>query len=534
MNRRDLLKTSALSTLFLNTLGIESVFSQDKKTLPLKGLQYLPAKPFSFAILKKQAQNLSTRPYIKPSRPSPQILDKIDYDAHGKIQFQSEFALNNEKRTSRFPVTFFHMGRLFQKPVRMHIVEGTQAREIGYNVQYFSMPDESPAKQLTGNVGFAGFRVQEPMDGQKDWKKNDWLAFLGASYFRSIGDMYQYGLSARGVAINAADPNPPHEEEFPDFSHFWFEFPEDNKDNIIIYALLNGPSIAGAFKFTATRTEKVVIEIEQNLYLRTNVNRLGIAPLTSMYWYSETEKLRAVDWRPEVHDSDGLAMLTGDNEQLWRPLNNPDTTTVSTFTDKNPKGFGLMQRDQNMDHYLDGVHYERRPSLWIEPQGAWGEGTIQLIEIPTNDEIHDNIVAHWTPKEPAKAGAAYEYKFKMTWAKDQPNPSSLGKCVATRLGNGGQPGTIRPKGVRKFVVEFLGEALTQVALGEKVEAVISSSRGELSYIFAEAIPNDVPGHWRAQFDLKVTDKDPVELRCFLKAGDKVLTETWAYQYRPFD
>lgn len=497
-----------------------------------KGLKFAPTKAFSFEALKKQARDLAGKAYISPPRPSPEILQKIDYDAHGKIRFRPELAVNAEDGP-RFPLTFFHMGKLFQKPVRMHLVDEGQARELLYDVSYFDMPSDSPARRLREGTGFAGFRVQEPRDGQLDWKKNDWMAFLGASYFRAIGDEYQYGLSARGIAINVANPKPPFEEEFPDFTHFWFEFPANMPDGMIIYALLDGPSITGAYRFVCKRGKDVIMEIEKALYLRRDVARFGIAPLTSMYWYSEKFKPMALDWRPEVHDSDGLLMWTGGGERIWRPLNNPPRINASAFLDKNPRGFGLMQRDRDFDNYHDGVHYERRPGLWVEPQGAWGEGSVQLIEIPTDDEIHDNIVAIWVPKEPAKAGAAYEYKYKLTWSQVEPAGSDLAVCVATRFGNGGQPGTIRPKGVRKFLVEFKGGPLKNIPYGQKVEPVLSTTRGTFSYVFAEAVPNDVPGHWRAQFDLTVEGKDPVDLRCYLRVGDKVLSETWLCQYFPF-
>jgi glucans biosynthesis protein len=252
-----------------------------------------------------------------------------------------------------------------------------------------------------------------------------------------------------------------------------------------------------------------------------------------MYWYSETMKAKAVDWRPEVHDSDGLALWTGGGERIWRPLNNPARTLVSAFSDENPRGFGLLQRDRAFDHYMDGVYYERRPSLWVEPLGAWGKGAVQLIEIPTDDEIHDNIVVAWVPAEPARAGQRLSLSYRLHWLADEPYRAPLARCRATRLGNGGQPGLPRPKGVRKFMVEFAGPTLEQLPFGVKPEAVLWASRGTFSYVFTEAVPNDVPGHWRAQFDLTVDGTDPVEMRLFLRNGTEILSETWLYQYHPF-
>lgn len=511
--------------------GALGAFAAAGAPLPARAVERLrfgPPAPVSFESLEERARALARSPYGAPPRPAPEVLQQIDYDAHGKIRFRTELALWADG-PGEFPVTFFHLGRYFQSPVRMHVLEGGAAREILYDGGYFDMPADSPAHRLPPNSGFAGFRFQEPRGGALDWRKNDWIAFLGASYFRAIGELLQYGLSARGVAVDTAVFG--RNEEFPSFTHIYFEPPEAGSSEATVLALLDGPSVAGAFRFRMRREKAVIMEVEKALHLRQEVARLGIAPLTSMYWYSETAKPTAVDWRPEIHDSDGLAMWTGTGERIWRPLNNPARTVASSFADERPRGFGLMQRDRLFDHYLDGVYYDRRPSLWIEPLGDWGRGSVQLVEIPTDDEIHDNIVAMWVPAEPARAGSAHEFRYRMHWVAE-PEPSDLAKCVATRMGNGGQAGTARPRGVRKFVVEFKGEPLAQLPKGMLPEPVLTASRGAFSQVRTEAVPNDVPGHWRAEFDLTVTGAEPVEIRCYLKSRDDVLTETWLYQYHP--
>jgi periplasmic glucans biosynthesis protein len=186
------------------------------------------------------------------------------------------------------------------------------------------------------------------------------------------------------------------------------------------------------------------------------------------------------------------------------------------------------------DHYLDGVHYELRPSLWVEPLDKWGEGAVTLVEIPTEDEINDNAVVYWSPKMPAKAGSAYRLRYRLHWTANDPFPPPLALCVATRLGRGGQPGKPRPRGVTKFVVEFLGGQLAGLAFGVLPEAVLSAASGRFSYIFTEAVPDGEAGHWRAQFDFTPAGPDPVELRLYLRLGNRTLTETWLYQYHPID
>lgn len=493
------------------------------------------ARPFSFDGLIEQAQVDALKPYRYPNTDSDALLTKLDYAAHGQIRFKPELALF-AKGPGQFPVTFFHLGSFFRTPVRVYALDNGVAREIVYDPANFDMPGDSPAHALPRNSGFAGFRIQESRLGNQTklpWQQNDWVAFLGASYFRAIGELYQYGLSARAIALDVAEAG--KAEEFPAFTHIWFEPPKDlHATSMTLYARLDGPNICGAYRFVIDRTQGVIMDVDCTFFLRKSVRRLGIAPLTSMFWFSETAKRTAADWRPEVHDSDGLALWTGSGERIWRPLNNPPRTVVSAFSDHQPKGFGLLQRDRNFDHYLDGVNYQRRPSLWVEPLGDWGEGSVQLMENGTDDEIHDNIVAMWVPSAPAEAGNRYTLRYRLHWLAQEPYASPLAMCLATRLGKGGQPGQPRPAGVRKFVVEFQGAPLEKLAPGVKPEAVISCSRGELGLVFTEAVPDGVVGHWRAQFDLAVDGKQPVELRLFLRLDGQPLSETWLYQYHPFN
>ena len=312
IDRRSVLKAIAASTAVGLVAGGGSRALAAQENLKLG-----KAVPFTFDGLKDLARRMVAEPYVGPAHPAPDILKKIDYDAWGKITYNTDHALFGDER---FPITFFHLGMFFQKSVDMNVVENGEAREIIYDQSYFDMPADSVAKQLPKGAGFAGFRIQEPRDGKLDWRKNDWVAFLGASYFRAIGELYQYGLSARGLALDTAVGGKP--EEFPDFTKFYIEKPESS-DSVTVYALLEGPSVVGAYKFVMARGKGVIMDIEQSLFLRKAVSRFGLAPLTSMYWFSETAKPTAADWRPEVHDSDGLAMWTGWGEHLWRPLNNP-------------------------------------------------------------------------------------------------------------------------------------------------------------------------------------------------------------------
>lgn len=500
-------------------------------------LRFGEPAPFSFSTLLVEAEAVAKAPYRAPASPPQEIVERIDYDEHGKLKYKPDHALFAEG-PGRFPVTFFHLGRYFRIPVRVSLVESRDgqsvAREIIYDESYFDMPEGSPARELPPGSGFAGLRFQESRLGDQEklsWKKNDWVAFLGATYFRAIGELYQYGLSARAIAIDVAESNAA--EEFPTFTHLYVVTPSGDDEDVRLYGLFDGPSVTGAVEFVMRRGAGVTMDVTETIFLRRDVNRLGLAPLTSMYWFSEKSRETTVpDWRPEVHDSDGLSMWTGNGEHVWRPLNNPPRTMTSAFVDENPRGFGLSQRDRHFDHYLDGVHYERRSSLWVEPLSGWGRGAVQLVEIPTDDEVHDNVVAMWVPEEKAQAGARYDLRYRLHWLADEPFPSPRARVVATRMGRGGEPGRPRPQGVQKFVVEMAGGALSDLPFGAHPEAVLWSSRGQFSYVFTEAVPDDVPGHWRAQFDLTVDGVDPVDLRLYLRHNGEALSETWLYQWHP--
>lgn len=490
-------------------------------------LELGPARPFSFELLSERARALASAPYLAPPDP-PAAVAEIDYDRHGEIRYRPELALGAQG-PGIYPATFFHLGKWFRQPVRIHVVEGDGAREIRYRRNYFSIPEGNPARRMPDGAGFAGFRLHEARV-RDDWRTQDWVAFLGASYFRAIGALGQYGLSARGIAVDTAIEGP---EEFPGFREFYLQPALAPDAPVVVDALLDGPSVSGAFHFQIHRRRGVIITVDSRLFLRRDVRRLGIAPLTSMFWYGEHGRGRELDWRPEIHDSDGLAIWNGIGERIWRPLRNPLRATTSSFMDRDPRGFGLLQRDRNFEHYLDGVRYDLRPSLWIEPLGDWGKGAVQLVELPTDDEIHDNIVAMWVPAGEARKGAHYSYRYRMHWLEDEPYPASqLARVAATRSGRGGEPGTTRQPGQVRYVVEFAGATLAGLAPTAKVEAVVSSSTGAERVLLARAEPVPALGdRWRALFDLAFEPGEVADLRLYLRLGARTLSETWIFQHR---
>lgn len=496
------------------------------------GLILAPAKPFSYKTLMARAEDMAKGPYQAPPSPVPEAIKSINYDAAGKINFNPADALWREG-PSVYPITFRPLGEYFMKSVSMNVVDGGRAREIDYRPSYFSMPADSPLRQVpAGQSGISGFWVQRSRR-IGDWTKSEpWATFQGASYFRAISRQGQVGMSARGIAVNTGLPQG---EEFPDFRAFWFEPALNEGDPVIVYALLDGPSITGAYRFELRFDGDTEMVIEKHLYIRKTIDQLGIAPLTSMFWYDETPNKHIRGWRPEVHDSDTLAIWRSDNERLARPLTNPPALAYSAFVDQHPRGYGLLQRDRNPAHYLDGVGYEKRPSVWVEPidetkgESNWGAGSVTLIEIPTDDETFDNIVAFWQVKGPALAGSALHFKYRLYWTEHEPffPHGHLARAVALRAGPGGDFGRSRPANTVKLVIEWESE-LFQGHQPSEAEFTITSTAGTISNIRIDWVAGTP--RWLSQFDFFVDSDQPIELNGALSIGGQQVSETWLYQF----
>ncbi|MPZ75469.1 MAG: glucan biosynthesis protein D [Deltaproteobacteria bacterium] len=524
MRRRDFLKSAAIlagAPLSIPVL-LERVLAQPR---PSEIRQ-----PFDYAWLKGHARSLACNAYRAQKSILPKSLAALDYDDYQAIRFRPDKALWAD-RDLDFQVQFFHPGPMFTESVRMHEVVDGEAREIAYHQAMFNFRKAGMnGGALPKDLGFAGFRVQF----HTDWKA-DIAAFLGASYFRAVGsDHRQYGLSARGLAI---DTGLEKGEEFPRFASFWFERPAKHSSRLSVYALMDSPSATGAYRFDIMPGATLTMDVDAAVYPRKTIERLGIAPLTSMYQHGENDRRMANDWRPEIHDSDGLSLLTGKGEWIWRPLVNPDGVRVNSYFDGNPRGFGLLQRDRNFDHYQDdGVYYERRPSLWVEPKvganSGWGRGAVQLVELPAPDETYDNIVAYWSPADTAQPGQELLFSYRLHWGSKIPYSPTLAQVVSTRTGIGGIVGQKRQYFSWRFAVDFAGGELATLAKNVNVEPVISASRGGIE--IASARPQAEINGYRAMFDIKPTDEslEPIDLRLYLRVGAQPLTETWIYQWTP--
>ncbi|MFA9461124.1 glucan biosynthesis protein [Thiohalorhabdus methylotrophus] len=519
MDRRQFFARSVLlSSLGLLGIPIRKPHAQDKEPGGAAD-----RKSFDFEQVKRQARDLANRPFQPRPQDLPQELSDLGYEGYTSIRYRPEEALWHDSDLA-FRAQFFHLGHYYKHPVDIYEVEKGEVQPIRFYPEMFNYDNATFKHRNLGDIGLAGFRLHYFLNFAPDM-----VSFLGASYFRAVGENQQYGLSARGLAI---DTGLPKGEEFPFFRAFWLEKPEPGQTHMNVYALLDSKSIAGAFRFQIMPGATTIMNVESVLYPRNAIELLGVAPATSMYLHGENDDPENPDFRPEVHDSDGLSMWRGNWEWVWRPLVNPKELALNSFMDKSPRGYGLLQRDRKFGHYQDdGVYYNQRPNLWVEPMNDWGEGHIHLVEIPIQEEIHDNIVAFWNPKEPVKPGKEMEFSYRLLWGPEAPvKRMGTGHVTATRLGQGGIPGD-RPSGkVQKFVIDFRGGDLPLLTNDAPVEPVVSTTRGKV--IKPAVWPVDEINAWRVKFDLEWDGNQSIDLRCFLRLGKNALTETWLYQWNP--
>jgi len=475
---------------------------------------------FGFDDVASRARQLAAASYKKPDVTLPKELQELTYDQYRDIRFKPDRAW---WRTSKLPfeLMFFHQGLYYNYPVKLHEIAPDGVHDMRFDPEFFDYGANTLDPKALNGLGYAGFRVHYSINSTK--YKDEVLVFLGASYFRALGRGQRYGLSARGLAIDTALMSG---EEFPRFTEFWIERPDPQARELRLYALLDSPRASGAYRFVLKPGQDTVLEVRAQLYLRQNVAKLGLAPLTSMFYFGENHRVGIDDFRPEVHDSDGLSIQNGTGEWIWRPLVNPKRLLVTSFAVTNPLGFGLLQRDRSFSDYEDlEARYETRPSTWIEPKGKWGAGRIELVQIPTPDETNDNIVAFFSPDVSPAPQQPFDYEYRMLWQKDNETRPSLGYVAQTRRGHGYLR---KPDDSISLIVDFEGPSLRKLPPETPVQGVVSADQN-LDILETNAYRNDVTGGWRLTIRMKrQDDKKPGELRAFLRNGATTLSETWSY------
>ena len=479
-----------------------------------------------FDDVASRARQLAETPFQAAPRPvaaQAAASDALTYDQYRDIRFRPERSLWRDQQLP-FEVQFFHPGFVNTDTVRINEVGADGAvRPVAFDMANFDYGhNATPSKALA--AGYAGFRVHYAINNANH--KDEVIVFLGASYFRAVGKDQRYGLSARGLAVDTVGAGA---EEFPRFTEFWLEKPAPGATALVIDALLDSKSLAGAYRFVVTPGAETVVDVQSRLYLRKSVGTLGVAPLTSMFFSGENQP-QPGDFRPEVHDSDGLMVETGGGEWLWRPLGNPKQVLTTSFAMPALKGFGLMQRDRAYTSYEDDeARYELRPSAWVTPVGDWGPGRVELVQLNTVDESNDNIVAYWVPATLPAPGQPLDLAYQMRWQGNAQQHPPGAWAVQSRSG---RSFATLAAGEEQMIVDFTGPSLAALPAGAPVKAVVTGV-ANVDIVSTNVYRNEATGDWRLALRFKQRKADdPVELRAFLQHGNDILSETWTHVIPP--
>lgn len=483
------------------------------------------ARAFGLDDVTRQAEALARSAYQAPPAPDP-ALAALSYDDYRRIRFKPDRALWHGTG-SLFEVQFFPLGRGFTRPLRLYEVAGDTVSPLVIPGSDYN--DEGvlpPARAQAADAGAAGWRLKFPLNDPKVF--DEVIVFLGASYFRAVGAGQHYGLSARGLAVDTVGGQG---EEFPAFTTFWLQRPPSGEREFTFYALLDGPHVTGAYRFVLRPGKDTVLDVNARIFQRAAVATLGVAPLTSMFLMGENQPA-VDDYRPEVHDSDGLLVQTGSGERLWRPLTNPRRPFVTSFAMDKLGGFGLMQRDRAFSSYEDlEAQYQRRPSAWVEPLNDWGPGRVELLQFGTPNETNDNIVAYWVPQQPPAPGTPLAIDWRMHWELEGVPPATVAQVLQTRRGHGYRETPIPPDNLQ-FQIDFVGAALQHLPLDAVVD-VVASGNANVRDLHAHAYPNPQRGGWRVSLEfVRIDAARPVELRAQLRDATGVISETWSYALAP--
>nr|WP_325063157.1 glucan biosynthesis protein G [Halovulum marinum] len=468
--------------------------------------------------VRDRARSLAATAFRRPKQ-VPQAWQDLSYDQYRAIWFDTRNALWRDEGLPA-QVEFFAPGLYFPTPIRVNAVDPAQrqARPVLFDLRVFDRTDQVPDLPVDETLGYSGLRLHGELE--KAGVFQEYAVFQGASYFRAIGKGQTYGLSARGLALDTAAPEG---EEFPEFREFWIETPEPGQQDVVVYALLDGPSTTGAYRFRIRHGETTVMDVAASLFPRRALDHVGIAPQTSMFFFDQTNRDRHADFRPAVHDSDGLLVWNGAGERLWRALANPRELQVSSFVDDSPRGFGLMQRARRFSDFADfAANYHRRPGLWVEPAEGWGPGAVTLVEIPTDKEIYDNIVAYWRPRAPLVARAEHRFAYRLHWGSAAPVAADRAHVLETRIGPSFS-------GRRLAAIDFAPHPRLPDDPA-RVMAHASSNRGSVSAPILQRNPET--GGMRLDFGFDPDADRAMELRAQLLVDGAPVSEVWLYRWTP--
>ncbi len=513
-DRRTLLNALALSGAA--TMAPRAFAENERKTM---GQRLRPH--FGYEDVIKRARELHDAPYDAKPPKLPAALSKLDFDAYREIRFKPEKSPLGPS-SGPFRLQLFHLGFIYTRPVVVNTIRDGIATPVPYSPSLFDFGHTKIEKNLPVNLGFAGFRLHYPLNSPHGL--DEVVSFLGATYFRFLGRGQAYGLSARGLSVNTGGDD----EEFPFFREFWIETSKKHPNKATIYALLDSASVTGAYQFDLYPGVESVMEVQATIFPRKDNVKFGLAPLTSMFFYGENHTKFHRDYRPELHDSDGLLMHERSGDWIWRPLRSAPIVTMSTFPQPSPLGYGLVQRDRHFDHYQDlDLNYQIRPTYFVQPHADWGDGRIELLELATKDETADNVVAYWTPTKPPPADKPFIYSYRIRALLEAPDLSPKGHAINTwwtapkALGSSEQVSADE----RRYIVDFSGGDLGFYRNDPNmVKITASTDQGKI--LRTILVPNPHIDGFRAMIDVKFDRYQTTNMRAQLHAGKRVLTETW--------
>ncbi|MCQ0972023.1 glucan biosynthesis protein [Paracoccus sp. TK19116] len=472
------------------------------------------AGSFGFEEVAALAAERATRLYTQPVAEQVGSFADLDYDAYRAIRFRRDrdpFA-----ELPNFGLDLLPPGSIFYEPINVSIVRNGTPRRLEFDPAMLEFdasqfPDGADLETV-GDMGWSGFRLRTLLN--RPGVMDEFLVFQGASYFRAVARGTLYGLSARGLAIKTGSPDG---EEFPLFTDFWIHEPRPDAESIRIHAALDSRSLTAAFQFDVTPGDVTRMRTRLAIFPRVDLRETGIAPLTSMFWFSPASRRNVDDYRPAVHDSDGLQIHTGAGQALWRTLQSSNSLQISSFVDDGPKGFGLVQRNREFDDYQDAeARYDLRPSAWIEPEGDWGEGEVRLIEIPVENEFNDNIVAYWLPKDVMAKGERHDFRYTLSFASRLPRDLPVARVRDVRAGR-----SINDESIRSFIVDFDLAPFRDTLPQSKV----TTSSGEIVHAYLKPLPEE--DVLRLAFEFRPGNEKMVELQALLTDPDGLaLSETW--------
>ncbi len=504
--RRHVLKLAALG-LGAATLRAQGQVSSRPDAVPLAS--------FSPAQVMAAARTLAKKPFAAPSADLPSPFNNLSFEQYGAIRVRPGSAAWAADQVG-FAVEPLHRGFLFSAPMTINLVESGVAHRLAYDPSRFDLGGLTVPANLP-DIGYSGFRVVQP-DGSGGAREV--AIFQGASFFRAVARGQTFGVTARALSIRTADPRG---EEFPLIREVWIEKPSLAAGALVVHALVDSESVAGAYRFTLRPGDVTIVDTECTLFTRGAVDGLGLGTMAAMSYFSPVDRRGVDDVREGVYEVGGLQVLNGNGEWLWRPVSNRQTLQISSFSNANPRGFGVLQRERRFEGFEDvEQHWEVRPSLWIEPLNDWGEGSVVLVEIPSDAEVNTNVVCFWRPRQPLAAGAETAFAYRQSWCWSPLQRPPLATVTGTRAGRGSSGRR------RRFLVTFAGEGFADAGALAGLKPALSSNLGAVSDV--RTFPAPEAKTCRVLFDLDPGNETAVELRLVLEADGKPASETWLYRW----